>query len=75
MPAYLAVDKGFLEEEGIEAALDAAATVWLVPDRLLPGDQPFVLLAGSESEEVAVVVALPRSRLPRRGLGPLAAMT
>ena len=36
-PAYLAVEKGFLEEEGIEAALDVAATVWQVPDRLLPG--------------------------------------
>jgi hypothetical protein len=74
MPAYLAVDKGSLRRKVIEAALDAAAAVWQVPDRLLPGDQSFVLLAGSGSDEVAVVVA-PRSRLPRRGPGPLAAMT
>ncbi len=71
MPAYEAFEKGFSEEEGIEAALDVANTAWQ-PDSPVR-DQPFV--RPRRVREVAMVVALPRPRLPRRGPGPLAALT
>ena len=70
-PAYVAHERGFFADEGVDAEIEIAATAWLVPQRLEAGDAQFavmpwtrvaaaggalVLLAGSGHEEAAIVV-------------------
>jgi ABC-type nitrate/sulfonate/bicarbonate transport system substrate-binding protein len=54
-PAYVAYEKKFLEEEGLEAAVDVAATAWLIPHKLLRGEthfavMPWTRVAAAEAE-------------------------
>ncbi len=72
MPAYVAYEKKFLIEEGVDAELEVAATASLVPGKLTSGacqfavmpwtrvaaaeGLPLVLLAGSGCEEAAIVL-------------------
>jgi ABC-type nitrate/sulfonate/bicarbonate transport system substrate-binding protein len=71
-PAYLAHDLGYFADEGLDVAVEVAATAWLVPGKLEAGESqfavmpwtrvaaaegnPFVLLCGSGHEEAAIVL-------------------
>ncbi len=41
LPAYVACEKGFLREVGLEPTVAIAPTAWMVPERLLAGDIQF----------------------------------
>lgn len=72
MPAYAAHEEGFFREEGLDLDVEVAATASLIPHKIEAGEchfavmpwtrvaaapgLPFVLLAGSGSEEAAIVV-------------------
>jgi ABC-type nitrate/sulfonate/bicarbonate transport system substrate-binding protein len=43
-PAYVAHDRGFFAEQGLEARIDVAPTAWVVPQRLAKGDVDFAVL-------------------------------
>jgi ABC-type nitrate/sulfonate/bicarbonate transport system substrate-binding protein len=43
-PAYAAYEKKFLEQEGVDAEVDVAATAWLVPHKLLRGETQFAVM-------------------------------
>lgn len=43
-PAYVAKEKGFLADEGIDARLEVAPTAWVVPQRLARGDVDFAVI-------------------------------
>src|SRR5688572_21340842 len=43
-PAYVAHDKGFLREEGIDSTVDVAATAWMIPQQLESGASQFAVL-------------------------------
>jgi NitT/TauT family transport system substrate-binding protein len=71
-PAYVAHDRGYFRDEGLDIEIEIAATAWLVPHKLTTGEShfavmpwtrvaaaeglPFVLLAGSGFEEAAIVM-------------------
>ena len=60
-PAYVAHEKGFLGDEGIEARLDVAATAWLVPQKLMGGESQFAVIpwtrvAAAEANELPLVL-------------------
>ncbi|MCG6873069.1 MAG: ABC transporter substrate-binding protein [Gammaproteobacteria bacterium] len=62
IPAYVAVEKGFFRDEGLDVRLDVAATAWLVPQKLASGASQFALLpwtrvAAADPEEGLIVVA------------------
>ncbi len=38
MPAYVACEKGFMGDEGLQADIEIAATAWLVPQKLASGN-------------------------------------
>ena len=38
LPAYVAYEKGFLTEVGIEAEISIAPTAWMVPQHMASGD-------------------------------------
>lgn len=44
IPAYVAHEKGFLKDEGLEATLEIVATAWLVPQKLASGDCQFTVM-------------------------------
>lgn len=44
IPAYIAHEKGFLADEGVEAQLAITPTAWLVPEQLLNGTSQFAVL-------------------------------
>lgn len=44
IPAYVAFEKGFLGDEGLDAKLDVAATAWLVPQKLMSGESQFAVI-------------------------------
>ena len=55
-PAYIAYEKGFLAEEGLDAQLSITPTAWMVPEQLLGGQSDFAVLpwtrvAAAESGE------------------------
>jgi NitT/TauT family transport system substrate-binding protein len=43
-PAYVAHEKGFFADEGVEAALEIVPTAWVAPTRLENGDCEFALI-------------------------------
>ena len=43
-PAYVAYEKGYFAEEGIEASIDIAPTAWMVPANLSRGDSQFAVI-------------------------------
>lgn len=60
-PAYVAHDKGFFKDQGLDVNLDVVATAWLVPHRLEHGEADFALLpwtrvAAADQDEVALVL-------------------
>lgn len=62
-PAYVACERGFFRDQGLDVQLDVVATAWLVPHRLEQGEAEFALLpwtrvaAANEHEARLVVVA------------------
>jgi NitT/TauT family transport system substrate-binding protein len=61
MPAYVAYEKGFLKDEGLEATLEIVATAWLVPEKLAGGDcqfavMPWTRVAAAELEGLPLVL-------------------
>jgi ABC-type nitrate/sulfonate/bicarbonate transport system substrate-binding protein len=44
LPAYVAAERGFLEDEGIEARLSIAPTAWAVPERMTRGEVEFAVI-------------------------------
>ena len=61
-PAYVAKDRGFLEEAGIDARIEIAPTAWVVPKRLANRDIEFAVLpwtrvatAKSENEDLVLL--------------------
>jgi NitT/TauT family transport system substrate-binding protein len=43
-PAYVAQDRGFFAEAGIDAQIDLAPTAWVVPQRLAAGELDFAVI-------------------------------
>ena len=43
-PAYVAYEKGYFAEEGIEASIDIAPTAWMVPVARSCGDSQFAVI-------------------------------
>jgi NitT/TauT family transport system substrate-binding protein len=43
-PAYVAKDRGFFDEAGVDARIDIAPTAWVVPQRLASGALDFAVL-------------------------------
>ena len=43
-PAYVAQDRGFFAEAGIDAQIDVAPTAWVVPQRLAAGELDFAVI-------------------------------
>lgn len=61
IPAYVAFEKGFLRDEGVEARLDVAATAWLVPQKLMQGESHFAVIpwtrvAAAEAHDLPLVL-------------------
>jgi NitT/TauT family transport system substrate-binding protein len=61
MPAYVAYEKGFLKDEGLEATLEIVATAWLIPEKLASGDcqfavMPWTRVAAAELEGLPLVL-------------------
>ncbi|PWT90869.1 MAG: hypothetical protein C5B54_06360 [Acidobacteria bacterium] len=56
IPAYVAHERGFFKEEGIESEVKVEPTAWMVPTKLLQGDSHFALIpwtrvaAGEQNE-------------------------
>ena len=44
LPAYVAHEKGFLREAGIDADISIAPTAWMIPDCMLAGDVEFAVI-------------------------------
>ncbi len=44
MPAYVAYERGYWSQLGIDVAITVEATAWLIPDRLLSGEQGFAVM-------------------------------
>ena len=44
LPAYVALDKGFLRDVDIDAELSIAPTAWTVPERFVNGDVQFAVI-------------------------------
>ncbi len=43
-PAYVAYEKGFLADEGLDAQLSIAPTAWMVPEQMLGGQSDFAVI-------------------------------
>jgi ABC-type nitrate/sulfonate/bicarbonate transport system substrate-binding protein len=44
LPAYIACEKGFFQDVGVEPAVTISPTAWMVPDRLIAGDVQFAVI-------------------------------
>jgi NitT/TauT family transport system substrate-binding protein/sulfonate transport system substrate-binding protein len=44
LPAYVAADHGFLEDEGIDGRLSIACTAWTVPEQMARGEVEFAVI-------------------------------
>jgi len=44
MPAYVACERGYFREQGIDIQLEVEATAWLVPERMLRGEVQFAVI-------------------------------
>lgn len=60
-PAYVAYEKGFFAEAGIDVHLDVAATAWLVPQKLVTGEShfgviPWTRVAAAEANDIPLVL-------------------
>ena len=44
LPAYIAAERGFLDDEGIDARISIAPTAWTVPERMGRGEVEFAVI-------------------------------
>ena len=44
MPAYIAYEKGFFEDEGINVNLNIEPTAWMAPHQLISGESHFAVI-------------------------------
>ncbi len=80
IPAYVAFEKGFFEEAGLQARLEVAATAWLVPQKLMQGESHFAVIpwtrvAAAEANDQPLVLLAgsgceEAAIVVRRGLQP-----
>ena len=80
IPAYVAYEKGFLSDAGLNARLDIAATAWLVPHKLMNGESQFAVIpwtrvAAAEANDMPLVLLAgsgveEAAIVVRRGLDP-----
>ena len=61
MPAYVAYEKGFLKEEGLNASLTIEPTAWMVPHKLNTGKSHFAVIpwtrvAAAEQNDIPLVL-------------------
>lgn len=80
IPAYVAHEGGFLEDRGIQATIDVAATAWMVPQKLVNGESHFAVIpwtrvAAAESRDIPLTLLAGSgceevAIVVRRGLDP-----
>ena len=61
IPAYVAYEKGFFKEEGLEVVLNIEPTAWMVPNKLLNGEShlaviPWTRVAAAEDQDIPLVL-------------------
>jgi NitT/TauT family transport system substrate-binding protein len=61
IPAYVAAEKGFFVESGLQVRMDVAATAWLVPQKLMQGESQFAVIpwtrvAAAEANDMPLVL-------------------
>jgi NitT/TauT family transport system substrate-binding protein len=61
IPAYIAIEKGFFKEEGINLIPDIQPTAWLVPKKLEAGEREFAIfpwtrVAAAEEQGIPLVL-------------------
>ncbi len=61
MPAYVAFEKGFFKDEGIQATLTIEPTAWMVPHKMIVGESQFAVMpwtrvAAAEANDIPLVV-------------------
>jgi NitT/TauT family transport system substrate-binding protein len=62
MPAYVAKEKGFFADEGLDVEIEVQPTAWMVPERLLDGSVHFAVIpwtrvaAGSAQGDEMVLI-------------------
>lgn len=60
-PAYVAYERGFFKEEGVDAVLSIEPTAWMVPHKLMSGESQFAVIpwtrvAGAEEKDIPLVL-------------------
>lgn len=60
-PTYVAYERGFFKELGLDVHLDVAATAWLVPQKLVTGESkfgviPWTRVAAAEANDIPLVL-------------------
>lgn len=60
-PTYVAYERGFFKEAGLDVHLDVAATAWLVPQKLVSGESkfgviPWTRVAAAEANDIPLVL-------------------
>lgn len=61
IPAYVAHDKGFFKEAGIESEIQIEPTAWMVPSKLMTGESDFAVIpwtrvAAAEEKDIPLVL-------------------
>jgi sulfonate transport system substrate-binding protein len=61
MPAYVAYEKGFFNDEGIQASLTIEPTAWMVPHKMIRGESQFAVMpwtrvAAAEANDIPLVM-------------------
>jgi ABC-type nitrate/sulfonate/bicarbonate transport system substrate-binding protein len=61
IPAYVAHEKGFFQDEGLEANLNIEPTAWMVPHKLVNGESQFAVIpwtrvAAAEDKDIPLVL-------------------
>ncbi len=57
IPAYVAHEKGFFQDEGLDVNLNIEPTAWMVPQKLVNGESQFAVIpwtrvAAAEDKEI-----------------------
>lgn len=61
IPAYVAYEKGFFKEEGLDVDVSIEPTAWMVPYKLVSGESQFALIpwtrvAAAEEKDIPLVI-------------------